>query len=77
MAFVTKNAPKSSLSTTLSAYNFIGMSGAILAPYITGWIADTTGSMKVGFYLASVLLTIGMIIFVLVAKDNDQIEEAK
>ncbi|GEM03148.1 MFS transporter [Halolactibacillus miurensis] len=77
VAFVTKNAPKSSLSTTLSAYNFIGMSGAILAPYITGWIADTTGSMKVGFYLASVLLTIGMIIFVLVAKDNDQIEEAK
>lgn len=77
VAFVTKNAPKSSLSTTLSAYNFIGMSGAILAPYITGWIADTTGSMKVGFYLASVLLTIGMIIFVLVAKDNEQIEEAK
>lgn len=77
VAFVTRNAPKSSLSTTLSAYNFIGMSGAILAPYITGWIADTTGSMKVGFYLASVLLTIGMVIFIIMAKDNEQIDEAK
>ncbi|WML37130.1 MFS transporter [Clostridium sp. OS1-26] len=51
------------LSTTLSVYNFIGMSGSILAPYITGSIADTMGSMKVGFYLASVLLLIGMIAF--------------
>ncbi len=71
VAFVTKNAPKSSLSTTLSAYNFVGMSGAILAPYITGWIADTTGSMKVGFYLASVLLLIGMVIFITFAEDKN------
>jgi len=63
ITFVTKNAPKSSLSTTLSAYNFIGMSGSILAPYITGWIADTMGSMKVGFYLAAALLLVGMIVF--------------
>lgn len=72
VAFVTKNAPKSSLSTTLSAYNFIGMSGAILAPYITGWIADTTGSMKVGFYLASVLLLVGMIVFISFATEKEQ-----
>lgn len=63
VAFVMKNASKSSLGTTLSAYNFIGMSGSILAPYITGWIADTMGSMKVGFYLAAVLLLVGMIVF--------------
>ncbi len=47
------------------------MSGAILAPYITGWIADTTGSMKVGFYLASVLLLIGMVIFITFAEDKN------
>jgi len=63
VAFVTKNAPKSSLSTALSAYNFIGMSGSILAPYVTGWISDSFGSMKIGFYLAAVLLLIGMILF--------------
>ncbi|MBU3144881.1 MFS transporter [Clostridium sp. CF012] len=63
VAFVMKNAPKRSLGTTLSAYNFIGMSGSILAPYVTGWIADKMGSMKVGFYLAAVLLLIGLIVF--------------
>jgi sugar phosphate permease len=63
VAFVTKNAPKSSLSTTLSAYNFVGMSGSILAPYVTGYLADQMGSMKVGFYLAAALLMVGMIAF--------------
>ena len=63
VTFVTKNAPKSSLSTTLSTYNFIGMSGSILAPYVTGAIADAMGSMKVGFYLAAALLLVGMIAF--------------
>lgn len=63
VAFVMKNAPKRSLGTTLSAYNFIGMSGSILAPYVTGWIADKMGSMKVGFYLAAVLLLIGLVVF--------------
>lgn len=70
VAFVMKNASKSSLGTTLSVYNFIGMSGSILAPYITGWIADSMGSMKVGFYLASVLLLVGLIVFSF-AKENE------
>ncbi|MDM8214014.1 MFS transporter [Enterococcus hirae] len=70
VAYVTKNAPKGSLSTTLSAYNFIGMSGSILAPYITGFLADSLGSMKVGFYLACILLVIGLAFFAIVAKDT-------
>lgn len=69
VAYVTRKAPKGSLSTTLSAYNFIGMSGSILAPYITGWLADVTGSMQVGFYLACVLLVIGLVLFGLMATD--------
>ena len=51
------------MGTALSAYNFIGMSAAITAPYVTGWIADKFGSMQSGFYLASVLLLVGMLIF--------------
>lgn len=66
VAFVTRNAPKSSLAVVLSAYNFIGMSGSILAPYITGWIADITGSMRVGFYLGAAMLLIGGFVFSLV-----------
>ena len=70
MAFVTKNAPRKALSTVLSAYNFVGMSGSILAPYITGYIADKAGSMKSGFYLAAVLLFVGMIVFGFASEDK-------
>ena len=63
VAFVTRNAPKGSLSTALSAYNFIGMSGSILAPFVTGWIADQFGSMQAGFYLGAIMLLIGLIVF--------------
>lgn len=70
VAFVTKNAPRKALSTVLSAYNFVGMSGSILAPYITGYIADKAGSMKSGFYLAAVLLFVGMIVFGFASEDK-------
>lgn len=76
VAYVTKKAPLGSLSTTLSAYNFIGMSGSILAPYITGWLADVTGSMQVGFYLACILLIIGLVIFAIMAQDSKKGEVA-
>ncbi|GCF95268.1 MFS transporter [Enterococcus florum] len=72
VAYVTKNAPAGSLSTTLSAYNFIGMSGSILAPYITGFLADSLGSMQVGFYLACGLLVIGLLLFAVLAKDTKE-----
>lgn len=73
VAYITKNAPKASLSTTLSVYNFVGMSGSIIAPYLTGWIADTLGSMKVGFYLAAILLLIGMIVFTFTTENKEEI----
>ena len=59
VSFVTKQAGEARLSTTLSAFNFVGMSGSILAPYITGWISDQFGSMTTGFYLGAGLLLIG------------------
>lgn len=70
VAFTTRNAPKRALSTTLSAYNFIGMSGSILAPYFTGWIADKFGSMQIGFYVASGALLLGILIFAM-ARENE------
>ena len=76
VAFVAKNAPKGSLGTTLSAYNFIGMSGAILAPYITGFLADKFGTMKVGFYFAVALMILGLLAFSTVKEDKN-VKEAK
>ncbi|OTP11171.1 major facilitator family transporter [Enterococcus sp. 10A9_DIV0425] len=75
VTFVTKHAPKSALGTTLSAYNFIGMSGSILAPYVTGYLADTAGSMQVGFYLSCVLLALGLIVFAILAKEEQTLNE--
>lgn len=72
VTFVTKNAPAGALGTTLSAYNFIGMSGSILAPYVTGFLADSLGAMQVGFYLSCVLLLIGLGIFAVLAKENEK-----
>lgn len=69
VTYVTKNSSKEALGTTLSAYNFIGMSAAITAPIVTGWLADKLGSMQTGFYLAAILLVVGMGIFTL-AKEN-------
>ncbi|KAF1302549.1 MFS transporter [Candidatus Enterococcus willemsii] len=70
VTYVTRNAPKGSLGTTLSAYNFIGMSGSILAPYLTGYLADATGSMQIGFYVASILLIAGLVLFSVLAKEK-------
>lgn len=70
VAYVTRNAPRQSLGTALSVYNFIGMSGSILAPYITGFLTDTVGSMHIGFYVAAVLLVIGLVVFAFLAKEK-------
>lgn len=70
ISYVNHFAPKEGLVTTLSTYNFVGMMGSTLAPYITGYISDTSGSMQIGFYLASILLIVGLLIFTFVAKDT-------
>jgi len=61
IAVVANNAPQQSLGTAFGFYNFVGMLGSILAPYITGWLTDTTGSMNIGFYFAAALLIIAWI----------------
>ncbi len=63
VSFVTKNSPKLSLALILSAYNFIGMSASILAPYVTGYLSDITGTLTTGFYLGAGLLLVGLICF--------------
>ena len=59
VAMVAENSPKQCLATAFGVQNFVGMSSSILAPYLTGLIADTTGSLSIGFFVAVVLLSVG------------------
>ena len=58
IAFVADNAPKESYSSAYGVYNFVGMSSSIIAPYLTGYLADKTGSLAAGFYVAAGLLLV-------------------
>ncbi len=55
-------APRQITATAFGLFNFIGMSSAILAPYITGYLVEATGSWNSGFYL-----TIGLLVIALIA----------
>lgn len=70
VALVADNAPRGSLSTSFSLYNFFGMGASIGAPYITGFIADKTGSLNAGFYFASIITIIGIIAMLFVKEDK-------
>ncbi|WP_347344241.1 MFS transporter [Microbacterium sp.] len=61
VALAGTNAPPQITATAFGMFNFIGMSSAILAPYITGFLVDATGSWDTGFYFAIGLLAIAFI----------------
>lgn len=71
VAVVADNAPKNAYGTSFGIYNFIGMLGSILAPYITGFLADVTGNLDMGFYFAGFLLVIGTIAASLIREDKN------
>ena len=74
VALVADNAPKAALSTAFGLYNFFGMAASICAPYMTGFLADSTGSLNTGFYFAAVVTVIG-IIAMLFVKEGDNNKE--
>ena len=59
VAYVADRVPTKAYSRAFAVLNFAGMTSSILAPYITGWLADRTGSLNAGFYLATALLLAG------------------
>lgn len=60
-ARVADNAPRAALSTAFGLYNFFGMAASIFAPYVTGFIADSTGTLNAGFYFAAMITVVGFI----------------
>lgn len=61
ISFVTSFSNKRVLGISVAIFNFCGMSSSIFAPVITGAISDNTGSKVIGFYLASILLLVGVV----------------
>jgi MFS family permease len=54
------------------AFNFAGILGASLAPYIATWLARTYGLQYVGYYLsASAVLTFAGLLMIRETKDDD------
>lgn len=63
ISYVSDQADKKSMATTLGTFNFFGMSSSVVAPALTGYIMDKTGSGVWGFYLGAILLLVGAIVF--------------
>ncbi|MDG6998826.1 MAG: MFS transporter [Nitrososphaerota archaeon] len=59
------------LSPSLAVLNVVAMSSSILAPVITGALADTFSSLAYGFYLGALVVLIGTI-FIALARTRNQ-----
>jgi MFS family permease len=65
ISYVADSAPAKGLSTTFGVFNFFGMMSSVVAPWATGAISDATGSKILGFYLAAIIIVIGVIAMLL------------
>lgn len=63
VSYVAENTPKHMYARAYGVFNFMGMLSSIFAPYITGYFAEKTGSIEIGFYLSGALLLIGGFLF--------------
>lgn len=72
ISYVSDIAPKSAMASTLGTFNFFGMASSVVAPALTGYIIDMTGSGEWGFYLGTILLLIGTLVFIVVTRNNNK-----
>jgi MFS family permease len=72
ISYVSDQADKKNMATTLGTFNFFGMSSSVVAPALTGYIIDKTGSGVWGFYLGAILLLIGAIVFYVTNSRNQK-----
>lgn len=62
----------SSLSTTLSIFNFVGLLSSVIAPFVGGQILKYTGSLNGSFYFSAVLLAVALIVTCFFEKPSTQ-----
>ncbi len=63
ISHVADIAPKNSYGTAFGVFNFFGMSSSVIAPPLTGLLADITGTKITGFYVAIAILFIATALF--------------
>lgn len=73
ISYVTDKADKRAVASTLGMFNFFGMSSSVIAPALTGYIMDTTGSGEWGFYIGAIILLIGTIVFVISNRGSSKV----
>lgn len=67
-ALLGELAPPRIVGTVFGLANFIGFVSAWVAPSLTGWIKDATGSFSGGLYLAGLLLATGAVLMLAVGR---------
>lgn len=70
ISYIADSASKENYGTTFGVFNFFGMSSSVIAPALTGFISDNTGSKIMGFYISAIILVITTISFVMVNKNK-------
>lgn len=55
-AFLTGAAAASGIAVVNSVVNSVGSTAGFAAPYVTGWLADLTGSQKTGLWLVGAVM---------------------
>lgn len=66
ISFVSEQASAKTLGRAFSLFNFFGMSSAVVAPTLTGFISDVTGSKEISFIISACLVVTGTVIFAIV-----------
>ncbi|MCY8232219.1 MFS transporter [Priestia endophytica] len=72
ISYIADITPASMYSKVYGFFNFSGMLSSIFAPYITGYFADRTGSLELGFYLSGALLLVGAVAFLFTDKGTKE-----
>lgn len=70
ISYIASITPSTMYSKVYGFFNFSGMLSSIFAPYITGYYADRSGSMELGFYLSGGLLLIGALLFLFTGRQK-------
>jgi MFS family permease len=65
ISYITDQADPKYVASTLGTFNFFGMSSSVVAPALTGYIIDRTGSSTWGFYIGAIILLVGTILFMI------------